>query len=142
MKRNEPDSRKGAGIKKTISWLLMALMAALVGFSIVQLLVVASTASAHARWSQKAEQVQYRITAVIARGNRRIPASILRKSISIHPGDIYGAANIERDVAALKNTGYFDDLRAVTKDDAGTTDGKMVTFYVREKKDVILPSSR
>jgi len=72
-------------------------------------------------------------------GNRWVPSSTVRKSISIHPGDVYDSAEIESDVAALKKTGYFDNVRAETKDDEWTKDGKMVTFHVREKKDLILP---
>ena len=85
-------------------------------------------------------QVQYRITKVIVRGYRRVPSSTLRKSISIHPGDTYDPAQIEREVAALKNTGYFEDVRAETKDDAWKS-GKMVTFTVREKKDLVVPNT-
>jgi TonB family protein len=104
-----------------------------------KLLEVQGTAMQDASGSQKAEQVQYRITMVIVRGNRRVPTSTVRKSISIHPGDIYEPAKIEGDVAALKNTGYFDDVRAVTEDEAGTKDGKFVTFYVREKDELVRP---
>src|SRR5579872_925146 len=48
-----------------------------------------------------------RIAGIIVRGNVRIPAPKLRKSISIFPGDIYDPAKIDRDVAALNKTGYF-----------------------------------
>jgi hypothetical protein len=48
MEKREPDSGKLVGIKKTFSWLLMALMAALIGFSTLRL-PVASTASAQDR---------------------------------------------------------------------------------------------
>ena len=77
-----------------------------------------------------------RITGIIIRGNDRIPASTLRKSISIFPGDIYDPAKIDRDVTALKNTGYFDDVRVETSPGlTGTRGGIVVIFYVHEKKD-------
>lgn len=83
---------------------------------------------------------QYRIESVDIRGFRRVPASTIRKSISVHSGDIYDPAKIERDVTALKNTGYFDDVRAQTKDEFGTKGEKIVTFYVREKDDFTRPA--
>jgi hypothetical protein len=77
-----------------------------------------------------------RIAGIIIRGNDRISASTLRKSISIFPGDIYDPAKIDRDVTALKNTGYFDDVRAETSTGpTGTMGGRVVIFYVHEKKD-------
>lgn len=78
---------------------------------------------------------QDRISEIEIRGNVRVPTSTLRKSISIRMGDIYDPAKIERDVAALRSTGYFDDIRAETKDDpAGVKGCKIVTFFVQEKK--------
>lgn len=80
---------------------------------------------------------KYRIGPVIVRGNRRIPASTIRKSISIKTGDIYDPAKVEHDLAALKDTGYFDDVRADTKDEFGSTDRKIVIFYVRETNESV-----
>jgi hypothetical protein len=85
--------------------------------------------------NQKAGQAQDRVTMIVIRGNARIPASTIRKNISIEVGDIYDPAMVERAVSALKNTGYFDDVREVTSaDPSGTKGGTMVIFYVREKK--------
>jgi hypothetical protein len=76
---------------------------------------------------------QDRITGVIVRGNVRIPASTLRKSISIVPGDMYDPAKIERDVTALRNIGY--EVREVMSDaPTGTKGGPIVIFYVSEKQ--------
>jgi tetratricopeptide (TPR) repeat protein len=81
---------------------------------------------------------QYRVEAVIIRGNRQLPASTIRKTISIHAGDLYDPAKVRHDVAALKDTGYFDDVRAVTDDDpTGTKGGTVVIFYVREKDELV-----
>ena len=83
---------------------------------------------------------QDRISQVIIRGYRRAPISTIRKIISIHPGDVYDPARIERDVKALMNTGYFDDVRAETNDDPkGTNGGTVVIFNVREKDDSLRP---
>lgn len=40
---------------------------------------------------------------------------------------------MQRDVAALKDTGYFDEVRTETTDEFGTSGEKIVAFYVREK---------
>lgn len=50
------------------------------------------------------------------------------------PGQVYNANNIERDFNALWNTGYFDDIRAIWSDDPKVKNGRIVTFFVREKK--------
>ncbi|HMD99108.1 MAG TPA: outer membrane protein assembly factor BamA [Terriglobia bacterium] len=64
-------------------------------------------------------------------GNRRIPAATMRARIFSHDGDVYDEDALERDLHALWNTGFFDDIRIESAD--GKT-GKIVTFYVREKK--------
>jgi len=71
------------------------------------------------------------IEEIIFRGNRRIVASTLRARIFSHKGDVYDENALERDLHALWNTGFFDDIRVESSD--GQT-GKIVTFYVREKK--------
>jgi tetratricopeptide (TPR) repeat protein len=77
---------------------------------------------------------QDRIESIFIRGNDRIPASVLLKSISIHAGDLYDPEKIERDVTALKNTGYLDDVGAQLYDaPAGTNAGKLLIFNVHEK---------
>jgi outer membrane protein assembly factor BamA len=135
MQTNSEHLRKGR---------LLPLVVVVVGLSTAPVLVACGSVqekdNVHdADTRQKAGQVHYKITMVIVRGNRWVPSSTVRKSISIHPGDVYDSAEIESDVAALKKTGYFDNVRAETKDDEWTKDGKMVTFHVREKKDLILP---
>jgi len=83
----------------------------------------------------------YKVTVVIVRGNRRISTSTLRAQISIRHGNTYEPGKVERDVTALRNTGYFDDVRAETKDDPKIKDGKIVTFFVREKKELVQPKT-
>jgi len=65
-------------------------------------------------------------------GNRRIPTATLRARIFSHKGDAYDENALERDLHALWNTGFFDDIRVEASD--GPKGGKLVTFYVREKK--------
>jgi outer membrane protein insertion porin family len=56
----------------------------------------------------------------------------MRARIFSHSGDVYNENALERDFMALWNTGFFDDIRLeVTDSEKG---GKIVTFFVREKK--------
>jgi len=72
------------------------------------------------------------IQAIIFRGNRRITSAVLRARIFSRPGSVYNETALRRDFMALWNTGYFDDIRLeVTDSEKG---GKIVTFFVREKK--------
>ncbi|HEV2499791.1 MAG TPA: outer membrane protein assembly factor BamA [Terriglobia bacterium] len=80
------------------------------------------------------EQVQTIVTAIEFRGNRRIQSSSLMARIFTRPGQAYNTNDIERDFMALWNTGYFDDIRAVATDDPKNKNGKIITFFVREKK--------
>src|SRR5574337_1818129 len=71
------------------------------------------------------------IESIIFRGNRRIPAATLRARIFSHAGDVYDENALERDFMALWNTGFLDDIRLEVSDGEK---GKIVTFFVREKK--------
>ncbi len=77
------------------------------------------------------EGKQALIEDLIFRGNRRVPAATLRARIFSHKGDVYDENALERDFMALWNTGFLDDVRLEVSDGEK---GKIVTFYVREKK--------
>jgi len=64
-------------------------------------------------------------------GARRTPVTTLRARIFSHVGDPYDESALERDFMALWNTGFLDDIRLEVADG---DKGKIVTFYVREKK--------
>jgi outer membrane protein insertion porin family len=75
---------------------------------------------------------QQTIQDIVFRGNRRITTAVMRARIFSHKGDVYNETALRRDFMALWNTGYFDDIRLeVTDSEKG---GKIVTFFVREKK--------
>jgi outer membrane protein insertion porin family len=81
---------------------------------------------------QEQPATQETIQSIVFRGNRRIPAGTLRARIFSHTGDVYNENALERDFMSLWNTGFFDDIRLeVTDAEKG---GKIVTFFVREKK--------
>ena len=71
------------------------------------------------------------IDEIIFRGNRRVPAATLRARVFSHKGDAYDENALERDFMALWNTGFLDDIRCEVSDGEK---GKIITFYVREKK--------
>ncbi|HEV2350376.1 MAG TPA: outer membrane protein assembly factor BamA [Terriglobia bacterium] len=71
------------------------------------------------------------IESIIFRGNRRIQASTLRARMFTHVGDVYDENALERDFMALWNTGFLDDIRLEETDGEK---GKILTFFVREKK--------
>ncbi len=81
--------------------------------------------------AQPVKPKQTLIEGIEFRGNRRIPSASLQAQIFSRPGDVYNVNALERDFMALWNTGYFDDIRLEVQD--GKT-GKIVIFYVREKK--------
>jgi outer membrane protein insertion porin family len=75
---------------------------------------------------------QQTIQDIVFHGNRRITSAVMRARIFSHKGDVYNESALERDFMALWNTGFFDDIRLeVTDSEKG---GKVVTFFVREKK--------
>jgi outer membrane protein insertion porin family len=74
---------------------------------------------------------EFSIEDIIFRGNRRIPAATLRARVFSHRGDNYDEGALERDFMALWNTGFLDDIRCEVTDGEK---GKVITFYVREKK--------
>lgn len=71
------------------------------------------------------------VESIIFRGNRRIQASTLRARMFTHVGDVYDVNSLDRDFMALWNTGFLDDIRIEETDGEK---GKILTFYVREKK--------
>jgi outer membrane protein insertion porin family len=68
---------------------------------------------------------------ILFRGSRRVPAATLRARVFSRRGDVYDENALERDFRALWNTGFLDDIRCEVTDGEK---GKIVTFYVREKK--------
>lgn len=82
------------------------------------------------RPSLAAAQAGQVIQEIDVKGNRRIPKETVLAHIYTHPGDLYDAASLERDMRSVWNTGYFEDVR-VEREEA--TKGWRIIFYVREK---------
>lgn len=65
-------------------------------------------------------------------GNRRVQRSTIRAHIVSRPGDTYDSEVVQRDARALRDTGYFDEVRLSVEDDHASK-GKIVVFVVKER---------
>ena len=72
------------------------------------------------------------ITRISIVGYRTTDGATIRATIHSHPGDPYNAEAVERDAQALRDTGYFKEVRLKVEDDP-VKRGKLVTFNVVEK---------
>jgi outer membrane protein insertion porin family len=99
-------------------------LAALIVFTSAPATSLPASAAQLSEGRQQVEQV-------FIRGNRRIPESEVRSSISTHAGTDYDPKRLDRDVQSLFETGHFDDVRVFAE--GGTRGGKIVTFEVRDK---------
>ena len=66
-------------------------------------------------------------------GNRRVESRTLRMKVSSGPGQPYKAEQVERDAQALRDTGFFDEVRAEVTDSPDQSNAKIVAFYLRER---------
>ncbi len=66
-------------------------------------------------------------------GNARIEDEAIKRIISTRPGDEYIPQILSRDLKSVYNMGYFDDIRIEAAD---STEGKVITFHVKEKPTV------
>jgi outer membrane protein insertion porin family len=65
-------------------------------------------------------------------GNRRVQRATIMAHI-VSPGDTYDSEAVQRDAQALRDTGYFDEVRLRVEDDPSTAKGKIVAFVVKER---------
>lgn len=66
-------------------------------------------------------------------GNQRIEADAILRIIETRPGGVYDEARLSKDLEAIYNMGYFDDIRVEAVSEA---DGNIVIFDVREKSTI------
>jgi outer membrane protein insertion porin family len=76
---------------------------------------------------------QYFIERVDIEGYRRIQNATMRGHILSRPGDPYNAEAVRRDAQALRDTGYFDEVRLRVEDSPDRLNGKIVVFVVIER---------
>jgi outer membrane protein assembly factor BamA len=86
-----------------------------------------------AQQPQENSQTKYVIERLELIGNRRVETETLRALISSGPGDPYSVEAVRRDVRALWNTQFFDDVRSEVEDSPSRLNGKIVVFIFRER---------
>ncbi len=74
-----------------------------------------------------------KVSQVLIIGNKRIETEAVKKILKTKRGDIYSKKHIRDDIKSIYKMGYFGDVRV---DATITSEGKVVTFQVREKKTV------
>ena len=66
-------------------------------------------------------------------GTRRVQVATVRSLILARTGAPYTGAGVQRDVRALRDSGYFDEVRVSLQDSSDEPYGRIVTFQVTEK---------
>jgi outer membrane protein insertion porin family len=82
---------------------------------------------------QENSQTKYFIECINIVGNRRVETGTVLTRISSRSGDSYSVEGVRRDVQALWNTQFFDQLRLEVEDSPTKPNGKIVIFTVIEK---------
>lgn len=70
------------------------------------------------------------ISEIRVKGNQRIESDAILRVVKSQPGSIYQSALLTKDLRAIFQMGYFDDLRVEAED---APNGKIITFHVKEK---------
>jgi outer membrane protein insertion porin family len=70
------------------------------------------------------------VVQILIEGNDRIEDDAIRRVIQTEPGDVYLPKALSEDLRAIWSMGYFDDVRAETRDAPG---GRVVIYRVDEK---------
>ena len=81
----------------------------------------------------ESQQPQYPIKRIDIVGLRTIHREMIRPLILSRPGQPYNAEAVERDAEALRDTGYFDQVRITVEDSPKPPYGKTVIFNVIER---------
>ena len=83
--------------------------------------------------SQQPNSTQFSIERIDIENYRRVADSTVRTHILCHPGDTYNSEAVQRDAQALRDTGYFSEVRVRVEDSSDRPNGKIVIFVVRER---------
>jgi outer membrane protein insertion porin family len=106
-------------------------------WAIVALLLISAQAAV-SQQPRESPNTKFFIDRIELIGNRRIQTDTIIAHIFARPGDPYNTEAIKRDAQALRNIGYFDEVRLRIEDSPDRPDGKIVAFEVREKPLVVL----
>jgi outer membrane protein assembly factor BamA len=96
-------------------------------------LFVFSAQALEAQQPDRRPETKYSIERIDTEGNRRVETAEMRACIISRPGDAYSPKTIRRDVQALRDTGFFEDVRLEVEDSPHQLDAKIVVFIVRER---------
>jgi outer membrane protein insertion porin family len=66
-------------------------------------------------------------------GNRRVQTTTIMAHIRSRAGDPYDREAVQRDAQALRDTGYFDEVRLRVADSSDEPSGRIVAIDVKEK---------
>lgn len=66
-------------------------------------------------------------------GFRRVQRTTIQARLVSRPGDTYDSEVVRRDAQALRDAGYFEEVRLSVEDDPDTPKGKIVAFVVKER---------
>ncbi|MFP4040516.1 MAG: outer membrane protein assembly factor, partial [Desulfosudaceae bacterium] len=76
---------------------------------------------------------QKQIKEIQVKGNARIEAEAIKRVISTRKGELFDRETLSRDLEAIHEMGYFEDIRVTSRK---TEEGRIVTFHVRERPTV------
>ncbi|MFP4445316.1 MAG: outer membrane protein assembly factor BamA [Desulfosudaceae bacterium] len=74
-----------------------------------------------------------KIVEIRVEGNQRIEAEAIKRTINAAEGDLFDRRALSKDLAAIHEMGYFEDIRIVSQK---TSAGRIVTFHVQERPTV------
>ena len=95
-------------------------------------LFLARTLESHQQSPEKNES-QDLIERIDVEGYRRLQLATIRAHFFSRPGDLYSAEVVQRDAQALRDTGYFEEVRLLVEHSPNRQNGKIVEFVLREE---------
>jgi outer membrane protein insertion porin family len=115
-------------LRRCIEVWLLALLVSAAG-----LLTLPAAARQNLSANRQPEQNSAVIDAINFSGNRRIRRDVLLAKIYSRTGDAYREAALDKDLHALWNTQYFDDVYYTVENSTTNPNGRVVTFFVVER---------
>ena len=96
--------------------------------AIIAITTLASANSAYAQ-QQPSQRVVEQVDVI---GNRRLRKDDILYYVQTRAGDVFNPAQVERDLQAILNQGFFDKVETRVTTEDGPRGGVIVTFYVKE----------
>lgn len=104
-----------------------------VGVCATACLFVFSKQALESQQPHESDGTAHFIERIVVVGNRRVQTEMIRAKILSRPGDVYNAEAVKRDAQALRDTGYFTEVRFKVTDNPDKPNGEIVAFYLIEK---------